>query len=184
MYLCTYTHALTPQKTYQNPENFSFSSCLLATESLNWFSELHFSFTSSLLHLPAYIVLHLLSSWLKSSLHQKARFNNSQYTGTCCTALTVSFRSCILLDVVVFATCTVLDFHAVATICFLIAYIHHEQEKWKRHPDIPLMKAGHRCKNALITVNDIAVGPTAATKPNDCSTSLTCSAITIYTFRC
>lgn len=56
--------------------------------------------------------------------------------------------------------------------------------KWKRHPDITLMKAGRRCKNALITFNDIPVGPTVAAKTNDCSISLAYSAITIYTFRC
>lgn len=46
------------------------------------------------------------------------------------------------------------------------------------------MKAGHRCKNALFTFNDIAVGPARVTKINDCSISLNYSAITIYTFRC
>lgn len=51
------------------------------------------SFIPSLLPLTVNIVLHFLSSWLQSGLHQKVRFNSSQDAGTCCTALTVAFMS-------------------------------------------------------------------------------------------
>lgn len=51
------------------------------------------SFIPSLLPLTVNIILHFLSSWLQSSLHQKVRFNNFQYAGICCTALTVAFMS-------------------------------------------------------------------------------------------
>lgn len=94
IYLCTPTHALTAQEAYLNLENVRISpSTFWQPRTKNSFPELVVSFTPSLLPLTVNIVLHLLSSWLQSGLHQKVRFNNFQYAGTCCTVLTVAFMS-------------------------------------------------------------------------------------------
>lgn len=79
-YLCTHTHThvhLQPKKLIWT---LKISEFLLLPLS-NWKPELIFKancpLIPRLLHLRVNIILHLLSSCLKSSLHQKDRFNNS-----------------------------------------------------------------------------------------------------------
>lgn len=93
------------QEAYMNTDNFSVSP------SAFWQlkARIHFRAVFFIPNLPPSACLHCFASSVlaESNLHQD-RFNNSyQNTGTYCTDLTISARSCMLLgNAEVLTTCT------------------------------------------------------------------------------